>query len=364
MPGGAGVTTGKKRSANDRRQRHGHATASRRDETSAGGVVCPAKRSAEPLFLLIRDSYQNWGFPRGTRAGRARRRGRAARSRRGDRASAKLQIRAPVETIDWCFRFRGRLIHKVCDFFLMEADRRQRHQAAARRGHHRVRMGAAMTRRRQLVSYANARAVLARAHATARQRAIAAPATTGSLYGMRVPSPGPDRRRRAPRRSSGPARARVRIARSRARSLEARVPAPPRENSRCARTADEFAGAFKNRLIDAVLVDVGARDRRYVGGRRAARASSPSAPFFGVSPAARRGRRPALARCADARFRRRARRGNRRRGACATWFCRLTFRARFAAALHDAPAALALDTAAPAEDVGLRRRACRAAGAH
>ena len=46
-----------------------------------------ARRTAQPLFLLIRDSYQNWGFPKGhvedgERAGG----GRAARSQRGDRA--------------------------------------------------------------------------------------------------------------------------------------------------------------------------------------------------------------------------------------------------------------------------------------
>jgi hypothetical protein len=36
-----------------------------RDETSAGGVVFRLD-GGHPLYLLIRDSYQNWGFPRGT----------------------------------------------------------------------------------------------------------------------------------------------------------------------------------------------------------------------------------------------------------------------------------------------------------
>ena len=29
-------------------------------------------------------------------------------------------LRGEIETIDWYFRFRGRLIHKVCHFYLME----------------------------------------------------------------------------------------------------------------------------------------------------------------------------------------------------------------------------------------------------
>ena len=31
-----------------------------------------------------------------------------------------VALRGTIETIDWYFRFRGRLIHKVCHFFLME----------------------------------------------------------------------------------------------------------------------------------------------------------------------------------------------------------------------------------------------------
>ena len=35
-----------------------------RDETSAGGVVYRVD-NGQPRFLLIRDSYRNWGFPKG-----------------------------------------------------------------------------------------------------------------------------------------------------------------------------------------------------------------------------------------------------------------------------------------------------------
>ena len=56
------MTHGKKK-----RPSKGRGNASRkepRDETSAGGVVF-RKEGDVPLYLLIRDSYQNWGFPKG-----------------------------------------------------------------------------------------------------------------------------------------------------------------------------------------------------------------------------------------------------------------------------------------------------------
>ena len=43
-----------------RRNSHPSATL----ETSAGGVVYRVQHG-QPLFLLIRDSYRNWGFPKG-----------------------------------------------------------------------------------------------------------------------------------------------------------------------------------------------------------------------------------------------------------------------------------------------------------
>ncbi len=37
-----------------------------KQEQSAGGVVYRlSPGSVEPVFLLIRDSYKNWGFPKG-----------------------------------------------------------------------------------------------------------------------------------------------------------------------------------------------------------------------------------------------------------------------------------------------------------
>jgi 8-oxo-dGTP pyrophosphatase MutT (NUDIX family) len=93
-----------------------------RHETSAGGVVYRVD-GGSALFLLIRDSYGHWGFPKG----------HVERGEHGDTAALRevmeetglraLRLVGTIETIEWFFRFRGRLIHKRCEFFLMETDR-------------------------------------------------------------------------------------------------------------------------------------------------------------------------------------------------------------------------------------------------
>jgi 8-oxo-dGTP pyrophosphatase MutT (NUDIX family) len=94
-----------------------------RQERSAGGVV--VRRDAEtqvPLFLLICDSYANWGFPKGHVEAGERPAAAARREVEEETGLTGLEVRAPIDTIDWYFRFRGRLIHKVCDFYLMELE--------------------------------------------------------------------------------------------------------------------------------------------------------------------------------------------------------------------------------------------------
>jgi 8-oxo-dGTP pyrophosphatase MutT (NUDIX family) len=133
-----------------------------REEVSAGGIVF--RRTADGVrVLLIRDSYKNWGFPKGHLEGDESPAAAAIREVREETGLSGLSLREPVEVIDWHFRFRGRVVHKVCHFYLIEAAS----------GHARplrkegitackwLDFGEAAT----LVSYENARSVLARAQA-------------------------------------------------------------------------------------------------------------------------------------------------------------------------------------------------------
>ena len=94
-----------------------------REEVSAGGVVfrlAAARGASVPHYLLIRDSYRNWGFPKGhLEAGEGPERA-AVREVGEETGLEALVVEGEIDTIDWYFRFRGRLIHKVCHFFLME----------------------------------------------------------------------------------------------------------------------------------------------------------------------------------------------------------------------------------------------------
>jgi 8-oxo-dGTP pyrophosphatase MutT (NUDIX family) len=89
-------------------------------ETSAGGVVF-RRQAGEPVaFLLIRDSYGHWGFPKGHVENGESPELAAAREIGEETGLADLTLRGRVATIDWHFRLRGKLIHKYCHFFLFE----------------------------------------------------------------------------------------------------------------------------------------------------------------------------------------------------------------------------------------------------
>jgi 8-oxo-dGTP pyrophosphatase MutT (NUDIX family) len=90
-----------------------------REETSAGGVVFRVD-DGQPLYLLIRDSYQNWGFPKGHLESGELPEAAALREVGEETGVSDLTIRGSIDAIDWYFRFRGQLVHKVCHFFLME----------------------------------------------------------------------------------------------------------------------------------------------------------------------------------------------------------------------------------------------------
>lgn len=92
-----------------------------RKETSAGGVVY-RRTGTGPLFLLIRDSYGNWGFPKGHLERGETSEDAAIREVGEETGLDNLTSLGMIETIDWHFRFRGRLIHKVCHFYLMETE--------------------------------------------------------------------------------------------------------------------------------------------------------------------------------------------------------------------------------------------------
>ena len=131
-----------------------------KEETSAGGVVF-RQVDGRPLYLLIRDSYRNWGFPKGHLEPGELPELAAMREVLEETGLADVVPRGVIDTIDWYFRFRGRLVHKVCHFFLFESTGAETHPqrdegiTACR--------WLPLDEARTLISYANARAVLDRA---------------------------------------------------------------------------------------------------------------------------------------------------------------------------------------------------------
>lgn len=131
-------------------------------ETSAGGVVY-RMHDGQPLFLLIRDSYKNWGFPKGHLETNEAPDAAAVREVQEETGLLNVMLDGEIDTIDWFFRFRGKLVHKVCHFFLMRTEaedtipQRAEGITACR--------WAGFDEALDLVSYANARDVLLRANA-------------------------------------------------------------------------------------------------------------------------------------------------------------------------------------------------------
>lgn len=131
-----------------------------RHEHSAGGVVVRLANGV-PLFLLIRDSYGHWGFPKGHLERGERADVAAIREVREETGLNGVQLIASIATIDWYFRFRGALIHKNCEFFLMEtsihATKPQKSEGIT------ACRWSTLDEARRLIAYDNARDVLTRA---------------------------------------------------------------------------------------------------------------------------------------------------------------------------------------------------------
>jgi len=159
-----------------------------REETSAGGVVI-RRSGARLLFLVIRDSYRNWGFPKGhVKRGEAA--DRAALREVGEETGlSRLDVLSPIDVIDWHFRFRGRLIHKVCHFFLIET-RQARTRPQRAEGITACRW-ASYDEAARLIAYENARAVLDKAQALIAGAGAPAQAVIAGAGGPAVaPTPG------------------------------------------------------------------------------------------------------------------------------------------------------------------------------
>ncbi len=93
-----------------------------RIELSAGGVIVRRSGTSGIEVLLIKDSYSNWGFPKGHIEGDETSLEAALRESREETGLKRLHDRVGIGMTDWYFRADDSLIHKFCDYVLFEAE--------------------------------------------------------------------------------------------------------------------------------------------------------------------------------------------------------------------------------------------------
>lgn len=141
-------------------------------EKSAGGVVVRLDQN-QPRFLLIRDGYGHWGFPKGHLERGERADTAALREVMEETGLRQVNVVAPIAAIEWRFRFRGRLIQKHCEFFLMESPSGETKPQKAEGIT--ACQWATIEEAHALLDYENARGVLTQAHALVAERAKGLP---------------------------------------------------------------------------------------------------------------------------------------------------------------------------------------------
>ena len=136
-------------------------------EKSAGGVVVRFQESAA-RFLLIRDGYGHWGFPKGHLERGERADTAALREVMEETGLRQVSVVGSIAAIEWRFRFRGRLIQKHCEFFLMESSAGDTKPQKSE-GITDCRW-ATISEAHELLDYENARGVLTQANAMVQAR--------------------------------------------------------------------------------------------------------------------------------------------------------------------------------------------------
>lgn len=136
-------------------------------ELSSGGVIYRHKSDVLEV-LLIKDSYGNWGFPKGHVEADESLAEAALRECREETGLNRLQVVAPLGSTDWYFRAGKNLVHKYCDYFLLEAAPDETAEPQTGEGIQAC-VWTSPEKALEQITYANARQVLSRALETVLQ---------------------------------------------------------------------------------------------------------------------------------------------------------------------------------------------------